>query len=194
MVQQEKKVEFIKQLMLGLIYPAILGNMIYMIFSYTDSSDGYYYIKFFLLIATTLLYILDFVNCYFVKSYNWWRFFFNLFIVYNLFYTIKFIHLIPDSNGTFEEPRYMNILVAYFIFVGNTFQWIFWLKIIDKRKTGRFDRNEIYLYMGWSGLSILIIGVSIFLNTGLSCVVSVLVVLFGYLIIARVNYKRWLLT
>jgi hypothetical protein len=163
-----------KDLMLGLIYPAVLGGILYLCldqfavqfsilwnkgFSYSlqhyEAVVGW---KFFLLVVTVAFYIFDYLYITFTNEYRWWFFYLDLFFVVVLYFTIFCI----DIAHTNTTPNYKVILFYYL-----SFMFLYWTwdsaerKIVEKEKGPKDEEYRLYSYIVlWEKISIAAIGVS----------------------------------
>jgi hypothetical protein len=124
----------LKYLMLGLIYPAVLGSILYLsleegakqarsiwhlLYNHVPYDPSYIMtVKFFLLFVTLTFYSCDFLYITFTNNYRWWFFGLDLLFVLGLYSTAHFIHI--DSN---YAPQNVVILMFYEIFIILYFIW-----------------------------------------------------------------------
>ncbi|MFI5171880.1 MAG: hypothetical protein ACHQFW_05790, partial [Chitinophagales bacterium] len=145
MVQKEIKNRFLKNLSLGLIYPAVLGNIFYIILYVVTNWSTYesmrdFRIKFALLMITTIFYLGDYLYTYFTYNYKQWMFLFTLVFVTFLFWTIQRIHLTTIKSETRPVADISSIIISYFVFI---ILYMIW-DIFERRSTR--DVTEIKFY------------------------------------------------
>ena len=148
MTKQAIQNGFLKNLMIGLLYPAVLGNIIYIIMTVVHQRSLYdsgtnFNLKFNVLIITTFFYLFDYLYIYFTKDFKWWMFLCDVAFVFILFFTYQNIHLptIPqDANPSIEIS---NILICYLLFVALYFIW----DCIEKKKSTDAEEKKMYKWI-----------------------------------------------
>jgi len=166
-----KNEKVMKDLMLGLIYPAVLGSILYLCldqfafqfstlwnkglehsFQLYESNVGW---KFFLLLLTLAFYIFDYLYITFTNEYRWWFFFFDLFFVVALYFTVFCI----DITHYVTQPNYKVILFFYF-----SFMFLYWIWDAAERRTVKEEKGDkdeeyrMYTYIiRWEGIATLAI-------------------------------------
>ena len=126
MNKQKIQQSFFKSLMMGLIYPAILGNIMYALLTVlSDSPNNYgglynYKLKLAVLIVTSIFYLCDYLYSYFTYQFKTWMFFLDLLFVGLLFFTYLNMHV---SSEVMNRPHLMNILLFYLIFITMYYVW-----------------------------------------------------------------------
>jgi hypothetical protein len=157
-----KNEKIMKDLMLGLIYPAVLGSILYLCldqfavqlsilwnkgpfqaFRLYEANVGW---KFFLLLLTLAFYIFDYLYITFTNEYRRWFFFFDLFFVVALYFTVFCI----DISHYTTTPNYEAILFYYF-----TFMLLYWIWDSTERGTVKEEKGvkdeeyRMYTYIVW---------------------------------------------
>src|SRR2546423_15065718 len=99
-----------QELMLGLIYPAVLGTILYqMLFTLAHLLREQYplsaiiYIKYTLLIISIGFYVCDYLNIVFTKRYYWWSFLCDLVFLLTLYATVIAIDV--DNPATLPHNK-----------------------------------------------------------------------------------------
>lgn len=160
--------KILKDLMLGLIYPAVLGNIIYILLRFIfdqantllNNSHKFEWIvtaKFLLLIVTLAFYFCDYLYITFTNDFVKKFFWFDIVFILVLFCTIYLIHIDVPSVA----PNNRWILICYFAFMFFYWMWDRYEKDRcndDKEKDlyRRIIRWEILAMAGlllWLGLS-----------------------------------------
>ncbi len=117
-------------LMLGLIYPAVLGTIIYRLFdfvasnlcSFLDRAVGWPLLTKLALLATVLaFYFCDYLYTVYTKneSFGWLFFTFDLIFLICLYATVKALHL---DDGA-KAPNFCAVAVCYLVFMALYFVW-----------------------------------------------------------------------
>src|SRR6266481_953992 len=109
-----------QELMLGLIYPAVLGIILYQLLeTLAHLLRGQYPLNAIVCIKCTLLiisvgfYICDYFYIVFTKRYYWWSFLCDLVFLLTLYATVIAI----DVDNPISLPHNKVILLCYFIFL-----------------------------------------------------------------------------
>ncbi len=109
-----------QELMLGLIYPAVLGTILYQLF-FTfahvlrdqDPINEILLIKFALVIVSIGFYVCDYLYIVFTKRYYWWSFLCDVVFLLALYATVIAI----DVDNPRNLPHNKVILLCYLIFL-----------------------------------------------------------------------------
>jgi len=193
---------FLKNIMLGLIYPAILGNIIYITLTVLNNKstfehEAFFNIKFILLLVTTAFYFFDYLYIYFTYNFKWWMFFLNIIFAGTLFLTFQKIHLTTNASEALLAPEFYSILWFYLIYITLYLAWDFY----EKKHTTNDKEKKMYTWIvRWEAFSIflLVLCVSLYdqgkyltkFRAILSIIIlSVLTISFGLFDIWK--YKFW---
>ncbi len=136
-----KRSDLIKNISLGLIYPAILGSMIFTLIQFTSntttnvSSD--FGFKMYVLLSAIIIYLFDYVKRTMILNYKFWMLIFDLFIIYNLFFLVQSSNIINSMSEPLAQKAFFKIGIAYFILAGynNIFLLVTNLGIYKKQIT-----------------------------------------------------------
>jgi hypothetical protein len=106
--------------MLGLIYPAVLGTILYqLVFTIAHVLRGQYplgaivWIKWTLVVISIGFYVCDYLYIFFTKRYYWWSFLCDVGFLLALYATVIAI----DVDNPRSLPHNKVILLCYFIFL-----------------------------------------------------------------------------
>jgi hypothetical protein len=109
-----------QELMLGLLYPAVLGTILYqLLFTLAHLLREQYppsaiiYIKFTLVLISVGFYVCDYLYIVFSKRYYWWAFLCDIVFLLTLYATVIAI----DVDNHNSLPHNKVILLCYFIFL-----------------------------------------------------------------------------
>src|SRR6202171_84618 len=109
-----------QELMLGLIYPAVLGTILYqLLFTIAHVLREQYpltvvvWIKWTLVVISIGFYVCDYLYILFTKRYYWWSFLCDVVFLLALYATVIAI----DVDNPHGLPRNKVILFCYFIFL-----------------------------------------------------------------------------
>src|ERR1700704_1299735 len=115
-----------QELMLGLIYPAVLGTILYQLLqTFSHLLRGQYplnaivCIKCVLLIVSIGFYVSDYFYIVFTKRYYWWSFLCDVVFLLVLYATVIAI----DVDNPSSLPHNKIILLCYFIFLFVYLAW-----------------------------------------------------------------------
>ncbi len=107
-----------QELMLGLIYPAVLGTILYQLLITVAHVLKAQYpfsaivcVKCALLIVSIGFYVVDYLYIVFTKRYYWWSFLFDIVFLLTLYATVIAI----DVDNPSRLPRNHVILLCYFV-------------------------------------------------------------------------------
>ena len=157
----EKQV--LKNLMLNLIYPAVLGTVMYGALATTIeplvealagrtvpvSGDPNALLKACLLAITVAFYIADYLYIAFTKQFGWLFFAFDLVFLVTLYVSVYAIGL---SVGSTTPPSLPLVLICFMIFMGLYFVWDL---IGRSRSQNSGERRWYRRVLAWEGLSLL---------------------------------------
>ena len=156
----EKQV--LKDLMLNLIYPAVLGTVMYGALAATlgplvamfvgrtvpASADPYALLKACLLAITLAFYIADYLYIAFTRQFGWLFFAFDLVFLVTLYVSVYAIGLSADST---TPPSLPVVVVCFMIFIGLYFVW----DLIERsRSQDPGERRWYGRVLAWEGFSI----------------------------------------
>src|ERR1700716_181545 len=117
---RESNGPFRQELMLGLIYPAVLGTILYqLVFTIAHVLREQYalsaiiWIKWTLVVISIGFYICDYLYIIFTKRYYWWSFLCDIVFLLALYATVIAI----DVDNPRSLPHNRVILFCYFIFL-----------------------------------------------------------------------------
>lgn len=136
MTTEQKDSKILKDVMLGLIYPAVLGTILYNtadefakqftdILKYIFKEHSPYSISFpltykFMITSVSLaFYAADYLYLMFTKVYRWWFFVYDMTFVCFLYLTIYLIDIKTDG----AYPSMFYILLIYLLFFVMYIQW-----------------------------------------------------------------------
>lgn len=163
----EKKMPrpILKDLMLGLIYPAVLGTVMYgglqatiepilVILTggaSTAHQDPHLYIKAALLAVTITFYLADYLYIVFTKTFGWLFFVFDVGFLITLYVTVSVIGL---TVGSTRPPHYPTILGCFFVFMVLYFVWdtIEWWRSFETKEREWYPRMLIWELASMAGL------------------------------------------
>jgi hypothetical protein len=119
--------EVLKDLMLGLIYPAVLGTIMYsgldslfaQRFRWSGTFDCTIILKFLLLVVTLAFYICDYLYIIFTRNYRKKFFAYDLVFLFGLYLTVRVLHL-PNQEPPLKAPV---IAGCYFVFMWLYYRW-----------------------------------------------------------------------
>lgn len=165
----------LKDLMLGLIYPAVLGTVMYSVLQVmadplvvrlgfsasipTEPSDPLVKIKVCLLLVTVLFYCFDYLYIMFTRNFNWLFFFCDIAFLVTLHVTVSAIGL-----GRPYPPQVLAILCCYTIFIVVYLIWDGYE--LWRCRTGHEVEGERAFYHGvivWEVLSLIGLGLGLWL-------------------------------
>src|SRR6266403_6084969 len=109
-----------QELMLGLIYPAVLGTILYqLLFTIAHILREQYplsaiiWIKYMLVVISIGFYVCDYLYIIFTKRYYWWSFLCDIVFLLTLYVTVIAI----DVDNPSSLPHNKVILLCFFIFL-----------------------------------------------------------------------------
>jgi hypothetical protein len=190
--------KILKDLMLGLIYPAVLGSIIYTLFSEikdqltTSTFNDILGIKFYLFVITIVFYLCDYLYITYTNNFGWFFFFCDLIFVGCLYTTTILIDI--DTNSSLPNPAWIS--GCYILFLLFYLGW-------DIYEKGRSSQQEKKLYCHiiiWEVLSvILLISCMVatrfstnqyYLNKLLAGILTLITVLFVWLTYRKRKFYR----
>jgi hypothetical protein len=152
--------------MLGLLYPAVLGSVLFLwlgeaakqvmlITSYFWLGSSYHFeslitVKFLLLLVTLSFYFCDFLYIYFTNDYKWWYFFCDLGFLVTLYFTMFSIHI--DSTA---PPNNTVIVICYALFMILYLGW----DLSERRHSEGREKKYYERVVRWEYGSLLILAV-----------------------------------
>ena len=160
-----------KNLMLGLLYPAVLGNILYLAIGETSKQVagmwGWFHslpydfksvstLKFLLLLVTLLFYFFDYLYITFTREFRKIFFLFDFVFVIFLYITIYAINLESTNAPPNTPPNVKRIVTCYLIFmmVYGIWDLLEWLRVKDTAE--KFYYKCVLI---WEAISILVLGV-----------------------------------
>ncbi len=203
MESKEIRSRFFKNLSLGLIYPAILGNIFYIIlyvminWSIYDSMRDFR-IKFALLMITMVFYVGDYLYTYFTYNYKRWMFVFTLVFATVLLWTLQSIHLTTIKSEMKHAADIPSIVLSYFVFI---ILYLIW-DIFEKRSAKDPEENKFYKRaIIWECISAALLLICIFFdkltipfisNESIASVVGLGIIATCFIFIVYLKYKFWI--
>jgi hypothetical protein len=159
----EKQV--LKNLMLNLIYPAVLGTVMYGAVAatleplvgvlagrtVTASADPNALLKACLLVITVAFYIADYLYIWFTRQFGWLFFAFDLVFLVTLYVSVYAIGL---SAGPTTPPSLPLVVKCFLIFMG---LYLVWDVIERSRSQNSRERRWYGRVLTWEGLSLLVL-------------------------------------
>lgn len=147
--------------MTGLLYPAVLGNIIYIILTVFENQSNYgsgenFNLKVSILIITTVFYLCDYLYIYFTHKFKWWMFLLDLFFVTFLFLTYQKLHL--STTEMEKSPEILPILCFYLVFI---FLYYIWDKIEHNNTESEGEKKMYKWVLIWEYFSFTLLLVNI---------------------------------
>jgi hypothetical protein len=142
-----------QQLMLGLIYPAVLGTILYQLF-FTIAHvlreqyplSAIVWIKWTLVVISIGFYVCDYLYIVFTKRYYWWSFLCDVVFLLALYATIIAI----DVDNPRSLPSNKVILFCYFIFLMVYLVWDgYEFLTLPGGKERNFYRSVVFWELPW---------------------------------------------
>ncbi len=150
-----KNQKILKDFMLGLIYPAVLGSILYFtleaIAAQVSSPSPLTFtisVKFLLLFITAIFYVCDYLYITFTKEYRWWFFFCDLGFLITLYLTLMWI----DLRSGDIQPKNRAILICYAMFL--CLYWL-WDWYEEKDSTRAEEKKHFGRVMRWEKISLM---------------------------------------
>src|SRR3984893_6010322 len=148
-----------QELMLGLIYPAVLGTILYqLLFTIAHVLREQYplsaivWIKWTLIVISIGFYVCDYLYIVFTKRYYWWAFLCDVVFLLALYATVIAI----DVDNPSSLPHNKVILLCYFVFL---LVYLIWdgyeFLTLARGKERDFYRSVVFWELPW----LLVIGV-----------------------------------
>jgi hypothetical protein len=178
--------------MLGLIYPAVLGTILYqLLLTFAHLVRGQYplnaivWIKCALLIISIAFYVFDYLYILFTKRYYWWFFLCDIVFLLNLYVTVIAI----DVDNPSRLPHNKVILCCYFIFLLFYLLWDgYEFLTLPRGKERDFYRSVVFWELPW----LLVIGVfasmtwswnnNLLISILTTVILSIVTIWFGFLV------------
>ena len=181
-----------QELMLGLIYPAVLGTILYqLVFTIAHVLREQYplsatiWIKWTLVVISVGFYVCDYLYIVFTKRYYWWSFLCDVVFLIGLYAAIIAI----DVDNPWNLPHNKIVLLCYFVFL---LVYLLWDGYEFLTLPRGHERNFYRSLVSWELLWLFIIGVfeivallgnDHFMVSVLTIVVlSVVTIWFGFLV------------
>ncbi|HEY0427727.1 MAG TPA: GNAT family N-acetyltransferase [Pyrinomonadaceae bacterium] len=185
---------FLKKLMIGLIYPAILGNIIYIILTFIFTQDERYTVKFVLLLITAFFYLFDYLYIYFTYDFKWWMFILDLIFVIGLFFTYQNLHFpLNSSKNDIAPPNLFMILICYAVFI---LLYLIW-DSIEKKNSKTSEKSMYKWIVWWEIISLSLLGINIVLqflailssyNKSIVVIWTLIFITIGF---GRINWEKY---
>lgn len=190
--------------MLGLIYPAVLGNLLYIVLGVLESiyfqknnpfeGTSFFTLKFYLLIVTVIFYLADYLYSLFTNNFRWWMFLFDLVFVVGLYFTYKRIHIALDNKDNLF-PDIDLIILFYMVFI---LLYLFW-DFLEKKSTTNDDEKKFYTkIIIWECSSIVLLSSSYIVfksasqeTGGYFLLIVLSIITFCFMIIDIRKFKFW---
>jgi hypothetical protein len=185
--------EALRQLMLGLIYPAVLGTVLYSVLAAALSplisllnkgvlgpfAPG---LKWVLVITTVAFYVCDYLYIMFTREFRFLFFIFDLILLAGLYLTFMTIdittHSLPHKNLTVVAASYGVFVFLYFV-------W----DVLERRSTRDDSERSLYLkVIIWEGVSFIALLLWFCLHAWMENDPRSAVVLAGLLILITVRF------
>lgn len=178
--------------MLGLIYPAVLGTILYQLFFTIGhvfrgqySATSILWIKWVLVVISVGFYVCDYLYIIFTKRYYWWSFLCD--VVFLLAFYITVISI--DVDNPHNLPHNKALLLCYFIFLLVYLAWDgYEFLTLPAGKERDFYRSVVF----WELAGLFVIGVfeiiafvssnTFVISIGTIVILSLVTVRFGFLV------------
>ena len=178
--------------MLGLIYPAVLGTILYQLFFTIGhvlreqySATSILWIKWALVVISVGFYVCDYLYIIFTKRYYWWSFLCD--VVFLLAFYVTVISI--DVDNPRNLPHNKAILLCYFIFL---LVYLAWDGYEFLTLTSGKERDFYRLVVFWELPGLFVIGVfeiiafvsnnPFMISIGTIVILSIVTVWFGILV------------
>ncbi len=181
-----------QELMLGLIYPAVLGTILYqLVFTIAHVLREQYplsaiiWIKWTLVVISIGFYVCDYLYIVFTRHYYWWSFLCDVVFLLALYATIIAI----DVDNPRNLPHNKVVLLCYFIFLLVYLLWDgYEFLTLPRGHERKFYRSLV----SWEVLWLLVIGVfeivallwnnDFMISVLIIVILSVVTIWFGFLV------------
>src|SRR2546425_11994991 len=148
-----------QELMLGLIYPAVLGTILYqLVFTIAHVLREQYalspivWIKWTLVVISIGFYVCDYLYIIFTKRYYWWSFLCDIVFLLAFYATVIAI----DVDNPIRPPNHKVILLCYLIFLLVYLVWdVYEFRTLPRSRERNFYRSVMF----WELLGLFVIGV-----------------------------------
>ncbi|HEU5237600.1 MAG TPA: hypothetical protein VFU37_10690 [Pyrinomonadaceae bacterium] len=158
-MSRESKRPIRQELMLGLIYPAVLGTILYQPFFTIGHvlreqyhATAILWIKWTLVLISIGFYVCDYLYIIFTKRYYWWSFLCDIVFLLAFYATVIAI----DVDNPVRPPNHKVILLCYLIFLLVYLVWDgYEFLTLPRGKERGFYRAVVF----WELPSLLVIGV-----------------------------------
>ena len=142
-----------QELMLGLIYPAVLGTILYqLLFTIAHVLREQYplsaiiWIKWMLVVISIGFYVCDYLYIFFTRRYYWWSFLCDVVFLLGLYATVIAI----DVDNPHSLPHNKVILLCYFIFLMVYLVWDgYEFLTLPRGKERHFYRSVVFWELPW---------------------------------------------
>jgi len=178
--------------MLGLIYPAVLGTILYQLFFTIGHvlreqypATAILWIKWTLVVISIGFYVCDYLYIIFTKRYYWWSFFCDIVFLLAFYATVIAI----DVDNPIRPPNHKVILLCYLIFLLVYLVWdVYEFRTLPRSRERNFYRSVMF----WELLGLFVIGVfeiiafvwknHFMISIGTIIVLSIVTIWFGFLV------------
>ena len=148
-----------QELMLGLIYPAVLGTILYQLFFTIGHllreqypATAILWIKWTLVVISIGFYVCDYLYIIFTKRYYWWSFLCDIVFLLAFYVTVIAI----DVDNPIRPPNHKVILLCYLIFLLVYLVWdVYEFRTLPRGRERNFYRSVMF----WELLGLFVIGV-----------------------------------
>lgn len=155
----------LQELMLGLIYPAVLGTIMYsgmdalyaqitsglgaLANGFHPTADPDTMLKFFLLAVTLAFYVFDYLYIMFTRQYRGLFFVFDLVFLAGLYVTVQVLDLSNKNPLPLSATDVIVIASCYLVFMILYYVWD-WIERLHKSGKERELYDKVLLWEGWS--------------------------------------------
>ncbi len=172
-----------KELMIQLLYPAILGSILYQFFDFSygaildfsSPDNSQVVLKLVFLVVAFVFYGSDYWYAKFSNDYNWWFFAANFFFLCCMFIGVKALNV-----GEVQGINYVVLIATYFSFL---IVYLFWDVTQYLSSSGK-ERCYYKEVIAWEVLSILFVAVNFFVNNNYLFALTLILSTIWFVIIA----------
>lgn len=149
---------FLKSLMQGFFYPAILGNMVYSLLAVSASGQlndagSEIFVKFLMLIYITIFYLFDFIYLFLTRPFRSYMFLMDIIFIVFLYLTYSSLHL-PTSQLT--KPLNLDWTRVHCFFIAFLLLYLIWDHIEKAKSKDPNERSMYYWILGWEYVSLVL--------------------------------------
>lgn len=168
MQKQIKRSEFYRSFSLGLVYPAVLGTLIFQILEISNksSTEGLISFKLVVLSFLVVIYTLDFLKNS-LDNYSLSKVVFDLITVLGLYFSYSSLNL---NEGEDSPVKLIQLSFSYFILTGLENNWIFTKEIFLNKnsRTDEFLKEIFNINRNANTISFILGGGFMFVGLGLA--------------------------